>query len=179
MQVMINGMTMLYEEHGAGPAVLLLDGLPADPSLWQSHIQPLMLAGYRVIVPDLRGFGEGSAAAGDYRMETLSNNVVGLLNYLGIGRVAIVGLSSSTHVLRALLQRYPHRLAAAVFAETLKRKGIEADCADLSELATKRQGRGGCLVHYANDVEDIRGLLDFFAGVKRFRPRCPVYRQVA
>lgn len=179
MQVMINGMTMLYEEHGAGPAVLLLHGLPADPSLWQSHIQPLMLAGYRVIVPDLRGCGEDSAAAGDYRMDALSNNVVGLLNYLGIGRVAIVGLSPSAQVLRTLLQRYPHRLAAAVFAETLQRKGIEADCADLTDLATKHQGRGGCLVHFTNDMDDIRCLLDFFAGVKRFRPRFQAYRQVA
>jgi len=160
MNVSINGMTMAYEEHGAGPAVLLLHGISADSRLWKSHIQPLMLAGYRVIVPNLRGFGEGSTLAGDYSIDVLSDDVIRLLNYLGIGRAAIVGLSLGTHVLQTLLQRYPNRLAAAV-----NRTGVDTENECLMDLVSKRRVSGG--------------LLDFLNGVKRFRPRCQLYRQVA
>jgi pimeloyl-ACP methyl ester carboxylesterase len=153
-------MTRAYEEHGAGPAVLLLHGISADSRLWKSHIQPLMLAGYRVIVPNLRGFGEGSTLAGDYSIDVLSDDVIRLLNYLGIGRAAIVGLSLGTHVLQTLLQRYPNRLAAAV-----NRTGVDTENECLMDLVSKRRVSGG--------------LLDFLNGVKRFRPRCQLYRQVA
>lgn len=165
MQVAINGMTMNYEEHGSGPAVLLLQGFPADHRIWQSHIQPLMLAGYRVIVPELRGFGESSAPDADFSLDALSEEIVGLLNYLGIGRAALVGLSLGGPVLHTLLQRYPHRLAAAVFVEPRNRKGVDKESECLMDLVAKRRVTGS--------------LLDFLNEVKRFRPRCHWYRQVA
>ena len=179
MQVLINGMTMAYEDHGAGPAVLLLNGFSADHPGWKSQIQRLTLEGYRVIVPELRGFGESSAPVGDCRMDALSDLVVGLLNYLGIGRAAMLGLSSGAQVLHALLQHHPHRLAAAVFVELRERKGVDTDIEYLPELAAKRSVRGGCLVHFTDGADVTRSLLDFFSGVKRFRPRCQVYGQVA
>lgn len=165
MQVLIKGMTQAYEEHGAGPAVLLLHGLPADHRLRESHIQPLVLAGYRVIVPNLRVFGEGSTSAGDCSIDVLSDDVIRLLNYLGIGRAAVVGLSLGAHVLQTLLQRYPQRLAAAVFVEPRNRMGIDTENECLMDLVAKRRVSGG--------------LLGFLNDVKRFRPRCQLYRQVA
>jgi len=159
-------MPIAYEEHGAGPAVLLLlHGLPADSSLWNNHIQPLMLAGYRVIVPEFHSCGESSAPDVECSMDVLSEKVVGLLNYLGIGRAAIVGLSLGSHILQTLLQRYPQRMAAAVFVEPRIRKDADAENECLTDLISKRRFS--------------HGLLDFLNGVKRLRPRYPIFRQVA
>jgi pimeloyl-ACP methyl ester carboxylesterase len=168
MQVSINGTTMAYEDHGAGPAVLLLHGFPFDRSIWKTQIQPLTRAGYRVIAPDLRGFGQGTTSSGNYSLDVLSDDVVGLLNYLGIGRAAMVGVSLGAHVLNTLLKRYPQRVAATVVVDPHHRIDgrAEADNAD-------------CLPDSENGKDITRRLLDFLQGVKRFPPRCQLYRQVA
>jgi len=173
MQVVINGKTMNYEEHGAGPAVLLLHGVSADRRM---RIQPLNLAGYRVIVPDLCGSGESTAATDNDSTNVLSDDIVGLLDYLGIGRVAIVSLPPGSQILRTILQRYPHRLAAAAFVKPLKSKRVDAEINCLKDL---RSGRGGCLVHFIDGTDVTNSLIDFFNGVRRFRPRCQKLLQVA
>jgi len=173
MQIVINGKTMAYEEHGTGPAVLLFQGVTADCS---TRIRSLSLAGYRVIVPDFRGTGESPATADNCSMDVLSDNVVGLLNYLGIGRVAIFGLPPGSHILQTFLQRYPHRLAAAAFVKPLKSKRVDAEINCLKDL---RSGRGGCLVHFIDGTDVTNSLIDFFNGVRRFRPRCQKLLQVA
>jgi pimeloyl-ACP methyl ester carboxylesterase len=100
MQVSINGTIMAFEDHGAGPAVLLLHGFPFDRSIWKTQIQPLTLAGYRVIAPDLRGFGQSTASRRLQPRMSLAMTSSGC-NYLGIGRAATVGLSWA-HVRNAL-----------------------------------------------------------------------------
>lgn len=160
MQVAANGMRVSYEEHGSGPAVLVLHGSPIDWGLWKRHIQPPALGGYRIIVPEFRGCGESSAPAAD-----CSDDVIGLLNRLGIGRAAVIGLSLCGPVLNTLLERYPHRLAAAVLLEPRIRMGGETESGSLMDLVSKRRVDGG--------------LLDFLNGVKRLKPLCQSYRQVA
>jgi pimeloyl-ACP methyl ester carboxylesterase len=91
-----------------------------------------------------------------------------LLNYLGIGRAATVGLSLGAHVLKTLLERYPQRLVAAVVVDPLHRidDHAETDNAD-------------CMTGSENGTDITRRLLDFLQGVKRFQPRRQLYRQVA
>jgi pimeloyl-ACP methyl ester carboxylesterase len=173
MQVVINGKTMNYEEHGSGPAVLLLHGVSVDR---RKRIQPLNLAGYRVIVPDLYGSGESAAATDNDSTNVLSDDIVGLLDYLGIGRVAIVSLPPGSQILRTILQRYPHRLAAAAFVKPLKNKSFDAEIKGLKDM---RSGRGDFLVHFIDGTDVTRSLIDFFNGVKRFRLNCQKFRMVA
>src|SRR3954451_1090441 len=51
---------LYYEDHGSGPAVLLLHGWPVDSRSWEPQIHPLLAAGHRVITYDRRGFGQSS-----------------------------------------------------------------------------------------------------------------------
>lgn len=80
-------------DEGTGPVVLLLHGFPDSSHLWRNQIPALRAAGYRVIAPDLRGFGKSSRPVGveHYAMPTLVGDVVGLLDGLGIERAHIVG----------------------------------------------------------------------------------------
>src|SRR5690606_9958459 len=55
--VKTNGINLAVYEAGSGPAVVLLHGFPGLAFSWRHQIPALAAAGYRVIVPDLRGYG--------------------------------------------------------------------------------------------------------------------------
>ncbi|MBJ7291840.1 alpha/beta fold hydrolase, partial [Williamsia sp.] len=78
----------------AGPAdappLLLLHGWPQHWYLWRDVI-PAVSDRYRVIAPDLRGFGWTDAPPGGYRKERLATDILALLDALGIDRVRLVG----------------------------------------------------------------------------------------
>lgn len=80
-------------DEGKGPVVLLLHGFPDSSRLWRHQIPALTGAGYRVIAPDLRGFGKSSRPVGveHYAMPSLVGDVVGLLDGLGVDRAHVVG----------------------------------------------------------------------------------------
>lgn len=73
---------------GEGPAVLLLHGFPDRAQLWRHQIRDLCQAGYRVIAPDLRGFGDSDrpAEVEDYRMDRLVGDIHGLLAILEVDK---------------------------------------------------------------------------------------------
>src|ERR1051326_933169 len=78
---------------GTGEPVVLLHGWPDTGDLWRHQIPALAAAGYRVIAPDMRGFGDSGKPAhtAAYSMQHLVGDVVGLLDALGIDRVHLVG----------------------------------------------------------------------------------------
>src|SRR5689334_4186500 len=70
-----NGISLYVEEHGDGEPVLLLHGWPDSARLWRHQVPVLAAGGFRVITPDLRGFGRSEQPA-EVRSYTL-RNVVG------------------------------------------------------------------------------------------------------
>jgi pimeloyl-ACP methyl ester carboxylesterase len=88
-----NGVTLAVQDLGEGDAVVLLHGFPELSYSWRHQVQPLADAGFRVIVPDQRGYGASSKPDGvdAYGLETLAADVVGVLDRLGIASATIVG----------------------------------------------------------------------------------------
>lgn len=88
----VNGIEMHVVIEGSGPDVLLLHGFPDSHAIWRHQIPALVAAGYRVIAPDLRGFGlsEMSQRVADYHISNLVKDVVGLLDILGVSKVRLV-----------------------------------------------------------------------------------------
>jgi pimeloyl-ACP methyl ester carboxylesterase len=93
MKVTTNGVTLEVVDEGRGEPVLLLHGFPDSAALWRHQIPALVEAGYRVIAPDLRGFGESDRPADPaaYAMPVLIADVLGLLKALDVERAAVVG----------------------------------------------------------------------------------------
>jgi pimeloyl-ACP methyl ester carboxylesterase len=91
--IRVNGINLAVHEAGSGPAVVLLHGFPALAYSWRHQIPALAAAGYRVIVPDLRGYGRSDAPdrVEDYDIAHLSGDLVGLLDALGIERAIFMG----------------------------------------------------------------------------------------
>jgi len=73
-----------------GPLVLLLHGFPELAQSWRLQIPVLAKAGFRVVAPDLRGYG-GTDKAGPYDLATLAADVAGLVHANGRERATIIG----------------------------------------------------------------------------------------
>lgn len=78
---------------GMGPDVLLLHGFPDSHDVWRYQIDALKQAGYRVIAPDLRGFGQSQMLprVADYRVAHILKDIEALLNALGVQRARVIG----------------------------------------------------------------------------------------
>ncbi|HKP29025.1 MAG TPA: alpha/beta hydrolase [Gemmatimonadales bacterium] len=89
----VAGETFPVVDVGHGPAVLLLHGFPDSRLLWRHQVPALVDAGYRVIAPDLRGFGDAPRPTDirAYRRPALVSDALGLLDALDLDRVHLVG----------------------------------------------------------------------------------------
>lgn len=114
----VNGTRLAYDDRGRGPAVVLLHGFPLCRRMWEPQAAALSEAGYRVVTPDLRGFGDSAPSTGPCSMALYADDVAALMERLGIGRAALGGMSMGGYVLLELLARHPRRAAAAMFLVT-------------------------------------------------------------
>jgi pimeloyl-ACP methyl ester carboxylesterase len=89
------GVGIECDVHGpdSGRPVLLLHGFPDAAELWRHQVAALVEAGFRVVAPDLRGAGRSDAPAAveDYSLLVLANDVLAILDELGIERAHVVG----------------------------------------------------------------------------------------
>jgi pimeloyl-ACP methyl ester carboxylesterase len=98
----------------AAPPVLALHGWPQHWWAWR-EVAPLLASDRRVLMPDLRGFGwSGFPGDGDFTKERLADDVLALLDALGLERVALLGhdWGAWTAMLAAL--RAPERFSCVL-----------------------------------------------------------------
>ena len=89
-RVQANGLKQHYAEAGAGPPVILLHGFPETWYAWRHQI-PALAPHYRLIIPDLRGYGDTEKPAAGYDKRTMANDLRALMDTLGIPRAPIIG----------------------------------------------------------------------------------------
>jgi epoxide hydrolase 4 len=82
-----------YVEAGTGPLVVLLHGFPEFWYSWRFQIPILAEAGFRVVVPDMRGYNlsDKPPKVGDYRVEFLARDVERLIRACGSESAVVVG----------------------------------------------------------------------------------------
>ena len=93
IEVEVNSLKFHVLDAGTGPGVLLLHGFPDSSHLWRHQIPALVDAGFRVVAPDLRGFGQSAMPqdADAYRLGKMLGDVRGILRTLGVPKVHVVG----------------------------------------------------------------------------------------
>ncbi|WP_256833232.1 alpha/beta fold hydrolase [Parageobacillus thermoglucosidasius] len=108
----VHGLDFHVVEKGSGPAVLLLHGFPDTWYLWRHQIPDLVDSGFRVVVPDQRGFGESvqPAAVEAYQLPNLVNDILGILDELEIKRTHIVAHDWGASVGWLFAALYPDRV---------------------------------------------------------------------
>jgi pimeloyl-ACP methyl ester carboxylesterase len=109
-----------YEEHGRanGPALILLHGWPYDPRSYDDVVGPLALAGFRVIVPYLRGFGptvyRDVSIFRSGEQSALGKDVIELMDALRISKAILGGFDWGNRAAAAAAALYPDRVHAMV-----------------------------------------------------------------
>jgi 3-oxoadipate enol-lactonase len=114
----VRGEPTRYFEAGTGRAVLLVHAFPFSAEMWRPQLERVP-RGWRCIAPDLRGFGASPPRAlGTITMETYADDLVALMDTLGIERPVVSGLSMGGYIAFALFRRAPERIAGFVLADT-------------------------------------------------------------
>ena len=111
-QIRLGQLTFNVIVEGQGPDVLLVHGFPDDHRVWRHQIPALVAAGFRVIAPDNRGCGQTDTAAGvgAYKIEYLVDDLVGILDALGIEQVRLVGHDWGSVIAWHFCMRHPERV---------------------------------------------------------------------
>jgi non-heme chloroperoxidase len=135
---------LYYEDHGSGPAVVLLSGWPVDSRSWEPQVPALLEAGHRVISYDRRGFGQSSRPTVGYDFDTLAGDLDKVLAELDVRDATLVGFSLGTGELARYVGTYGNeRLQACVFIESLApsfaRSGENPNGVDEAGVVTVQQ----------------------------------------
>jgi pimeloyl-ACP methyl ester carboxylesterase len=107
-----DGIELSVLDEGEGPPVLLLHGFPDCANLWRHQISTLIDAGFRVVAPDLRGFGESDkpAEVEAYRVGKSVADLTKILDELGVEEARVVGHDWGAGVAWAFALMQPARV---------------------------------------------------------------------
>lgn len=125
-KIALPGVEINFASAGAGPAILLLHGHPQTHIAWRKVAPLLVNAGYRVIAPDLRGYGDSEKPKSDayhlpYSKRVMAQDQVALMAKLGHERFAVVGHDRGGRVAHRMARDFPdvvERLAVLDIAPT-------------------------------------------------------------
>jgi len=134
----INGIDVFYLADGDPhkPAIIFSNSLGTDHSMWDGQIEALRRDFY-VIRYDTRGHGLTTAPKGPYTITQLANDVVGLLDYLGIDKAFFCGISMGGLIGQWLAVNTPDRIEALVIANTAPKIGTEQAWTERAALVRK------------------------------------------
>ena len=124
LRIAVPGAELTVEVRGQGTPLVLLHGFPFDRSMWRHQLAALTR--WQRIAPDLRGFGASSAPADGYSMARYADDVIAVLDAIGVQQALFLGLSMGGYIIFELLRRYADRVRAVVLADTRP----EADSAE-------------------------------------------------
>ncbi len=113
-RVAVNGIELQVLDEGEGPLVVLCHGFPELAFSWRRQVSALTAAGYRVVAPDMRGFGGSSVPAEveAYDIVTLCGDLCGLLDALGEESALFVGHDWGANLVWQLAIQQPQRVRA-------------------------------------------------------------------
>jgi pimeloyl-ACP methyl ester carboxylesterase len=116
LRINADGVELAVLDEGDGEAVLLLHGFPDSAQVWRHQIPILTAAGYRVVAPDLRGFGASDkpAEVSEYRVGRSVADMVAVLDELQIDKARVVGHDWGAGVAWALALMAPERVERLV-----------------------------------------------------------------
>jgi len=105
-------------ETGPGTTVVLLHAFPCDHRMWNVQIDSLCDSGFRVIAPDLPGFGESPVPSGAPGLEVAAQSVFDVLDDRALGNVMLAGLSLGGYVAMEMLRQQPGRISVLALVDT-------------------------------------------------------------
>lgn len=133
--------TLAHEDRGTGPALVFLHGHPFSRAMWAPQLAALSDE-FRVVAPDLPGYGESPPLAQIMSMRRLADEVVTLLDAIGVERATVVGLSMGGLVAMELGLGNADRLDGIVLAATTAAPVTDEEAARRRAAAEEIEAKG-------------------------------------
>jgi pimeloyl-ACP methyl ester carboxylesterase len=118
MQVSLDGIDIGYNDAGTGEVLVLVHGHPFNRSMWSPQVDRFSWDGWRVITPDLRGYGESTVVPGMTTLGVFARDIANLLDHLGIERIVLGGLSMGGQIVMDFYRQFPDRVRGLLLADT-------------------------------------------------------------
>ncbi|MEO5874103.1 MAG: alpha/beta fold hydrolase [Streptosporangiaceae bacterium] len=134
-------MQLYARDVGAGTPLVLLHAFPLSSAMWLGQREQLARQ-FRVITPDLRGFGGSLLGTDEPSIDAMADDVAALLRAKGIAKAVIGGLSMGGYVAMALCRRHPDRVRALILADTKATADSEAARQNRHRLADRITAEG-------------------------------------
>lgn len=115
--VSIGDADIYYEEAGRGPALMLVPGLSGLGSFWTQQVREFS-RDFRVVIHDHRGTGQSTHSRIRYSVEQMADDVLRLMDKLGIAAAHLVGHSTGGAIGQVIAQDHPDRLQSLVLSAT-------------------------------------------------------------
>ncbi len=117
-----SGVTLRVRQAGIGPALVLLHGYPQTHLCWHKVAPALVEAGFRVILPDLRGYGDSDKPPSDtthaaYSKRAMALDIAELMTTLGHHQFGVAGHDRGARVSHRLARDYGDRVTAVSFLD--------------------------------------------------------------
>ena len=106
-----------YEEHGAGPPLMLVTGLSGLKSSWTAQV-PRLSTHFRLITHDHRGTGQSAHSAIAYSVEQMARDALALMDGLDIARADFCGHSTGGAIVQWIALNAPERISRAILSST-------------------------------------------------------------
>jgi len=113
----IRGIDLVYEDQGVGETIVFIHGQPFNRSMWNYQSQVFSKTN-RLIIPDLRGYGESCTTEPIVLLDELALDIIYLLNELDIPQAVFVGLSMGGQIALEIYRLAPHLVKGLVLADT-------------------------------------------------------------
>jgi len=146
----VNSLTVGYGDDGSGPPLVLIHGHPFDRSMWRPQVAHFSQAGWRVIVPDLRGYGQTTVVPGKTLLEDFARDLTALLDRLDLDPIVLVGLSMGGQIAMEFHRLFPDRVRGLVFADTSAEAETDSGRKARNDLADRLLREG--MAPYADEV---------------------------
>ncbi|MFD6229139.1 alpha/beta fold hydrolase [Streptomyces sp. NPDC060232] len=149
-----NGVTLFFDDSGPrlGAPVILIHGHPFNRTMWAPQTAALTAAGYRVITPDLRGYGDSPVLPGKVLLADHADDLAALLDGLGLEQVVVGGVSMGGQIAMEMRLRHPGLVRALVLSDTSPAPETEAGAELRRETAGRLIAEG--MRPYADEVID-------------------------
>ncbi len=116
-KVKVNGIDIHHITVGQGSDMVMVHGFLGNLAVWHLQIVPQLRNSYSITTPDLRGHGYSQVTPSGYTAADMANDLKGLLDALGLGKVALVGHSYGADVCLYFALLYPERVSKLVALE--------------------------------------------------------------
>jgi pimeloyl-ACP methyl ester carboxylesterase len=114
----VNGVTLHYQQTGAGPDVVLLHAVTANMAVWMvSNLVDTLARDYRVTTYDLRGHGLSAITPSGYTSADMAEDFRGLHDALGLGPAYLIGHSFGAVVAMHVAVTYPDRVSGMILSD--------------------------------------------------------------